>query len=180
MVVAALGQAGTTVRGAYDVLVSMGIINYFLPYLWMFAAMVKLQGQKAGPEVRRVPGGRPVAVLLAVVGFVSTAVTIVLSVIPADEEPNKPLAIAKVLVSTIVLIAAGAVTFWVGKRKRSALSVQRSESPSWRSAVSTAISGRFLPALDFPSRCAREEAPLARSSVWRREALRPLPARLIK
>ena len=128
MVVAALGQAGTTVRGAYDVLVSMGIINYFLPYLWMFAAMVKLQERKAGPEVRRMPGGRAVAVLLAVVGFVSTAVTIVLSVIPADEEPNKPLAIAKVLVSTIVLIAAGAVTFWVGKRKRSALGVQRSES----------------------------------------------------
>ncbi len=120
MVVAALGQAGTTVRGAYDVLVSMGIINYFLPYLWMFAAMAKLQNRPAGPEVRRVPGGRPVALLLAVVGFVSTAVTIVLSVIPADEEPNKPLAVAKVLVSTVVLIAAGAITFWIGKRKRSA------------------------------------------------------------
>jgi amino acid transporter len=126
MVVAALGQAGTTVRGAYDVLVSMGIINYFLPYLWMFAAMAKLQGRQAGPEVRRVPGGRPTAIALAVLGFVSTAVTIVLSVIPADEEPNKPLAVAKVLVSTIVLIAAGAVTFWLGRRRRTAFRVPRS------------------------------------------------------
>jgi amino acid transporter len=30
--VAILGQAGTTVRGAYDVLVSMAVIAYFLPY----------------------------------------------------------------------------------------------------------------------------------------------------
>ena len=120
MVVAALGQAGTTVRGAYDVLVSMGIINYFLPYLLMFAAMAKLQERPAGPQVRRVPGGRPMAIGLAVVGFVSTAVTIVLSVIPAEEEPNKPLAVAKVLVSTLVLIAAGMVTFWAGRRKRNA------------------------------------------------------------
>ncbi len=121
MVVAALGQAGTTVRGAYDVLVSMGIITYFLPYLLMFAAMAKLQQRPAGPEVRRVPGGRPVALLLAVVGLVSTSVTIVLSVIPAAEEPNKPLAVAKVLASTVVLIAAGVVTFRMGKRKRAAV-----------------------------------------------------------
>jgi amino acid transporter len=28
-----LGQAGTSVKGAYDVLVSMGVITYFIPYL---------------------------------------------------------------------------------------------------------------------------------------------------
>jgi amino acid transporter len=118
MVVAALGQAGTTVHGAYDVLVSMGIITYFLPYLLMFAAMAKLQGRPAGPEVRRVPGGRRMALLLAAVGFVSTAVTIFLSVIPADEEPNKPLAVVKVVGATVVLVGAGAVTLWVGKKNR--------------------------------------------------------------
>src|SRR5262249_12255765 len=30
-----LGQAGTSVRGAYDALVSMGIISYFIPFLFM-------------------------------------------------------------------------------------------------------------------------------------------------
>ena len=59
-----LGQAGTTVKGAYDVLVSMAIICYFIPYLFMFASMIKLQREPAGPEVMRVPGGRPVATLL--------------------------------------------------------------------------------------------------------------------
>ena len=56
-----LGQAGTSVKGAYDVLVSMGVITYFIPYLYLFAAMIKLQREPAGPDVIRVPGGKPVA-----------------------------------------------------------------------------------------------------------------------
>src|SRR6185436_19402717 len=56
-----LGQAGTNVRGAYDALVSMGIIGQFIPYLFMFAAIIKLQREPAGPAVQRVPGGAPVA-----------------------------------------------------------------------------------------------------------------------
>jgi hypothetical protein len=51
-----LGQAGTSVKGAYDVLVSMGVITYFIPYLYLFAAMIKLQREPAGPDVIRVPG----------------------------------------------------------------------------------------------------------------------------
>ena len=64
-----LGQAGTSVKGAYDVLVSMGVITYFIPYLYLFAAMIKLQGEAAGPDVIRVPGGKQVAKLVAIVGF---------------------------------------------------------------------------------------------------------------
>jgi amino acid transporter len=113
----ALGQAGTTVRGAYDVLVSMGILSYFLPYVFLFAAMIRLQGQTAGPEVRRVPGGKPVAILLASVGLASTALTIVLSAFPAHDDPNKPLAVAKVLGGTIVLVGAGVLVFVVERRR---------------------------------------------------------------
>src|SRR2546425_12533747 len=36
-----LGQARTNVKGSYDVLVSIGIIPYFLPYLFLFAAMFR-------------------------------------------------------------------------------------------------------------------------------------------
>src|SRR4030095_6448653 len=88
-----LGQAGTSVRGAYDALVSMGIIAYFIPFLFMFASMsalqsapardalvswgfissstpflfmfasmIALQREPAGPDVMRVPGGKPVAI----------------------------------------------------------------------------------------------------------------------
>jgi glutamate:GABA antiporter len=124
MVVACLSQAGTTVRGAYDVLVSMSIIAYFLPYLFLFASMIRLQSRPAHHDVIRVPGGRRVAIPLAVLGFVSTSLTIVLSVIPPAEELNKPLAVAKVLVSTAVLIGAGVVLFVIAKIKGSRASAR--------------------------------------------------------
>jgi glutamate:GABA antiporter len=118
VVVAMLGQAGTTVRGAYDVLVSMGVIALFLPYLFLFSAMIKLQSRAVGPEVRRVPGGKPVAIALATVGLASTAITIVLCVIPGSNETNKPLAVAKVLGSTLVLVGAGVAVFVAEKIRR--------------------------------------------------------------
>jgi amino acid transporter len=117
MLVALLGQAGTSVRGAYDVLVSMAIIAYFLPYLFLFAAMIRMQDRPAGPDVRRVPGGRPVAISLASVGFVSTSVTILLSVIPGADETNKPLAVLKVVGGTAVLVGAGVAVFLASRRK---------------------------------------------------------------
>ena len=116
ILVALLGQAGTSVRGAYDVLVSMAIIAYFLPYLFLFASMIRLQKEPAGPEVRRVPGGKPVAIALALVGFVSTSVTIVLSCFPAADETHKTLAVVKVIVGTLVLVGLGLAVFLVEKR----------------------------------------------------------------
>ncbi len=112
-----LGQAGTSVKGAYDVMAAMTVITYFIPYLYVFAAMFKLQGEPAGPEVMRVPGGRRVAKLVAVVGFVTTTLTIILSSIPQPDEPNKPLALLKVVGGSLVLIAIGAWLYWAGKRK---------------------------------------------------------------
>ena len=104
-----LGQAGTSVKGAYDVLVSMGVITYFIPYLYLFAAMIKLQREPAGPDVIRVPGGKTVAKLVATVGFLTTTLTIALSLIPQPDEPNKPLALFKVVggCGALVLIGAG-------------------------------------------------------------------------
>ncbi len=118
MIIALLSQAGTTVRGAYAVLVSMSIIAYFLPYLFLFASMIRLQSRPAPPEALQVPGGRHVAVALAAIGFASTALTIVLSVIPPNEEPHKALAVAKVLTSTAALIGAGMAVFASAWRKR--------------------------------------------------------------
>jgi amino acid transporter len=112
-----LGQAGTSVKGAYDVLVSMGVIVYFIPYLYLFAAMIKLQGEPAGPEVIRVPGGSRVAKLVATVGFLTTFVTIALSLIPQPDEPNKPLALFKIVGGTAGLVLVGAGIYVVGKRK---------------------------------------------------------------
>jgi glutamate:GABA antiporter len=113
-----LGQAGTSVRGAYDVLVSIGVITYMVPYLFLFAALVRLQSEPAGIEVVQVPGGKAAAVLLAAVGFCTTTFAIVLSLIPSPDEPHKLLAVVKVVGSAAVLIVLGVPIFLVGKAKR--------------------------------------------------------------
>jgi len=112
-----LGQAGTTVKGAYDVLVAMTVIAYFIPYLYLFAAMIKLQGEPAGAEVIRVPGGSAVAKLIAAIGFLTTALTIGLSLVPQADEPNKPLAVLKVVGLSALLVAIGAWIYFAGKRR---------------------------------------------------------------
>jgi glutamate:GABA antiporter len=112
-----LGQAGTSVKGAYDVLVSMGVIVYFIPYLYLFAAMIKLQREPAGPDVIRVPGGRTVAKLVAALGFITTTLTIVLSLIPQPDEPNKLLALLKIVGGTGALVLVGVGIYVAGKRR---------------------------------------------------------------
>jgi amino acid transporter len=117
IVVALLSQAGTSVRGAYNVLVSMSVISLFIPYLFLFSAMIRHQGRSAAPQVRRVPGGKPVAIVLASLGLVSTAATIVLSTIPGADEADKPLAVAKVLGGTFVLVGIGVAVFLFSRFK---------------------------------------------------------------
>ena len=112
-----LGQAGTSVKGAYDVMASMTVIVYFIPYLFVFAAMIKLQAEPAGPEVIRVPGGKPAAKLVALVGLLTTTFTILMSLVPQPDEPNKPLAVLKVVGGSIVLVLIGAGIYWTGRRR---------------------------------------------------------------
>lgn len=115
-----LGQAGTSVHGAYDALVSMSIIAYFIPFLFMFAAMIVLQREPAGPDVLRVPGGTPVAIALAGTGFAITTLSIVLACVPPDEEPDKIFAVVKIIGSSAALVAIGALVYAVGRRRAAA------------------------------------------------------------
>jgi len=112
-----LGQAGTTVKGAYDVLVSMSIIAYFIPYLFMFAAMIKVQREPAGPEVIRVPGGKPVAIGLACVGLTTTTLSIGLAAMPPAGEANPTLAVLKIVGLTALLVLVGVALYAVGRRR---------------------------------------------------------------
>lgn len=116
-----LAQAGTSVKGAYDVLVSMGIITYFIPYLYLFAAMFWLQREIAGPEVIRVPGGIWTARAVSCLGFVTTLLTIVVSLFPSPDEPNKLLAVAKIVGLTGILLVLGWLLYYLGNRRRQAI-----------------------------------------------------------
>jgi hypothetical protein len=82
----------------------------------MFAAMIRLQREPAGPEVMRVPGGTPVAIALAGLGFCTTAGTIGLAMVPAEAEPDKLLAVTKVVGLSVLLVLAGAGVYLAGRR----------------------------------------------------------------
>jgi glutamate:GABA antiporter len=114
-----LGQAGTTVKGAYDVLVSMSIISYFIPYLLMFASMIRLQREPAPAGTLRVPGGRWGATTLAGVGLVTTSISIVLALVPAEDESHKTLAVVKVAGLTLLLLGLGAWLYYLADSRRS-------------------------------------------------------------
>jgi len=100
-----LGQAGTGVRGAYAALVAMSIIANFIPFLLMFGAVLRL------------PGGGRGAKLLALVGLMTTALALVLAVVPDPGEASPALAITKVVGMCAVMLGAGAAIFALGRRR---------------------------------------------------------------
>jgi amino acid transporter len=111
-----LGQAGTGVKGAYDVLVSMGIIAAFLPFMGVFLSVIRLQREPAGPEVTRLPGGKVTSIAVASIGLATTLVALVLAAFPAPDEPDKLLAVIKIAGMTAVLLGTGALIYGLGKR----------------------------------------------------------------
>lgn len=102
-----LGQAGTSVKGAYDVLVSMSILTYFIPYVFLFLAVIRLR-QVGGVWLR----------VLASVGLLTTIVTLILSAIPAEDDPNKSLTLFKTIGSTVALVAIGVLVYAGSTRRK--------------------------------------------------------------
>jgi glutamate:GABA antiporter len=116
IIVGLLSQAGTSVKGAYDLLVAMSVIVYFIPYLFVFASMIRLQSRPAPAGALRLPGGKRVAILLSCVGFFSTFSAIILSMFPAEDERNPTAALIKIVVMTLVLVVSGIAVYWRAHR----------------------------------------------------------------
>jgi amino acid transporter len=110
-----LGQAKTSVKGAYDVLVNIGIITYFIPYMFLFASVLKLQREPEGKQVVRILGNRSTR-WLAILGLLTAIFAVVVSVVPDADEPNKLLEVGKVVGSTAIVLAVGTWIYWAGKR----------------------------------------------------------------
>jgi amino acid transporter len=115
-----LGQSGTSVRGAYDVLVGMSIVSYFIPFLFMFAALVRVQSRPPGAGVVTVPGGPPVAIAMGVVGFVTTGASIVLACLPSAGETDPLLAVVKVVGLSALMVLVGIALYAAGRRRAGA------------------------------------------------------------
>lgn len=103
-------------KGAYDVLVSMGIIAAFLPFALVFLAVIRLQGVPSDVPLTRLPGGRVTSTAFACIGLATTLTALVLAGFPAPDEPNKLLAVIKILGLTTILLGSGSVVYLLGQR----------------------------------------------------------------
>lgn len=75
----------TSVQDAYDIMVNLTILIYFVPYLYLFLAYVRLRAEapaQPGPGEIRAPGGRAGLRLLAGTGLAATAISIALTFAP--------------------------------------------------------------------------------------------------
>jgi amino acid transporter len=106
-----LSQAGASVRGAYDALNSMALIVYFVPYLLMFAALIRLSGSPApgSPSVSR--PRRFASVALGAAGFATTAASIGFALLPVEGERHPALAVFKVAGLSTLLAGLGVLLY---------------------------------------------------------------------
>jgi glutamate:GABA antiporter len=111
-----LGQGGTSVKGAYQVLVDSTVLITMVPFLFVFASTFRLYANDEPPGIIRIPGGKATVMIAAAIGFATTLFSAILATFPADDEPNKPLAVIKVLGLTAMMIGSGAFVYWLGRR----------------------------------------------------------------
>jgi len=119
-----ISQISETMRGAYQVLVDITILIYFIPFLYMFAAAIKLAKRRDRRENEHavlIPGGMTGVWLVAGLGFLVVLVCMAVSMVPPGDSSNKVLFEAKLFIGTLAAIALGLVLYWRGAReKRSA------------------------------------------------------------
>ncbi len=114
-------QLNQTVRSAYQFLVDAAIILYFIPFLYMFAAVIKLAARPdraSNPHAVLVPGGRAGVWICGGLGFLVVLVGIGVSLVPPGEA-SSPLGFElQLLIGTIVSILIGLALYWRGARSK--------------------------------------------------------------
>ncbi len=124
-----LSQAGASVAGAYDLLVSMSIITVAIPYMFMFAAYAKCARMLPVPGAWAPPGGHRTSLVLAWAGQISTIVAIACSLAPNAGDPSPMLSLVKIVLSALVMLGWGLFFYWLADRRRRMATALSSLSP---------------------------------------------------
>jgi len=122
-----LSQISETTRGAYQGLVDVAIILYFIPFLYMYAAAIKLAGRKdrlENPHAVLIPGGKVGVWMASGVAFAVTLLSIIVSILPPGDSANRALFLIKVVGSSVAAMALGLTLYYRGlqAKKREMLS----------------------------------------------------------
>ncbi len=118
-----ISQVNDTTRGAYQFLIDAAIILYFIPFLYMFAAVIRLAGRSdraANPHAILVPGGRMGVWICGGLGFLVVLIGIAVSLIPPGDSSSKLGFELKLVIGTLVSILLGLLLYWRGARTKPA------------------------------------------------------------
>lgn len=110
-----------TVQAAYQMLIDAAIILYFIPFLYMFAAVIKLSGRRdrlENPHAVLVPGGKLGLWLSGIVGFLVVLIGIFVSLVPPGESTNKWSFELRLVGGCFVSIFLGLILYWRGARSK--------------------------------------------------------------
>ena len=101
--------SGSTIHEAFVVLLDMTIILSLLPLLYMFAALPVLRRRAAGNNdgITLVPGGAMTCWLAGGLGFATTLLAIVTSMVPPAGSTDPALFFVKVIGGSVMLVGAG-------------------------------------------------------------------------
>jgi amino acid transporter len=116
-------QINESTRGAYQFLIDAAIILYFIPFLYMFAAVIKLSRRKdrdLNAQAILVPGGTAGVWIAGGLGFVVVLIGIIVSLVPPGEVTNKIGFETKLVGGTLASVLLGLVLYWRGSRAKSA------------------------------------------------------------
>jgi glutamate:GABA antiporter len=120
-VILLLIQINESANSAYQILVDAGTVLYFIPFVYIYAAFIKLSYRKdraSNPEAVRVPGGIPGAWIAAGLGFVVVFLGITLSFVPPAESVNKWIFETKLVAGTFGGVALGLILYFRGARQK--------------------------------------------------------------
>jgi amino acid transporter len=120
-VILLLAQINENMRGAYQILVDAATILYFIPFLYMYAATIKLYSRPDRRENRSavvIPGGRFGVLLAGGLGLVVVVAAIALSFVPPGDTSSKFLFETKLVLGTVLSVALGLVLYYRGARLR--------------------------------------------------------------
>ena len=109
----------TSIQEAYDILVNLTILIYFVPYLYLFAALIRLRRDAAHavPDEIRIPGGSVGLWAIALTGFAATAIALGLTFVPPPGV-NAMTYEVNLIVQAAVMIGVGLVLYWISSRGR--------------------------------------------------------------
>ncbi len=114
-----VSQINETTRGAYQFLIDAAIILYFIPFLYMFAAVIKLALRKDRQENSHavlVPGGVPGVCIAGGLGFIVVLIGIAVSLVPPGDSADKLGFEFKLVLGTTASILIGLFLYWRGAR----------------------------------------------------------------